>query len=227
MQTASVLRIFDSPEDIDLSGLPKEFVVKPTLQSSTKGVMVLKRTESVYWDSLRRRDLTIELIRSEQAILFEATNSPDNKIIVEEKINDVAGLIPRDYKAYAFGGEIALILEIDRNTTPSSAAWFDHRFEPITDQRVVTNPKYVSERKGNRPDSWRSLLNLAAFVSAGLPTAFASIDMYCTENGPVIGEITLAPGGLYYGEHFQLSDDEDLRWGRLWDETVRLRSAEE
>ncbi|ASN38989.1 hypothetical protein CGQ24_08160 [Arthrobacter sp. 7749] len=215
--TATVVREFDTPDQIDLNGIEGEFVLKPTLQSSMKGVMVLEAADGGFYDSLRRRTLTIEEIIDEQTKMFEETLAAGKKVIIERKIEDIDGHgIPRDFKAYTFRGEIALILEINRNTSPSSISWFDGNFEPLTDDRVTSNPKYVNEIPAVPPASASALLELARQASAIVPSPFSSIDMYSTADGPMVGEVTLAPGGLYHGQHYTLSGDQQKRMGIMW-----------
>lgn len=79
--TATVLREFDTPADIDLTDLTGEFVLKPTLQSSMKGVMVLSPKGDGYHDSLRNRALTVDEIIEEQDRLFNETKAAGKKII--------------------------------------------------------------------------------------------------------------------------------------------------
>lgn len=225
--TAKVLRVFDTPEDIDLTGLTGEFVLKPTLQSSMKGVMVLEAVSGSYYDSLRRRTLSHREIMDEQAALFERTTAKGNKLIVEEKIADIDGIqIPRDFKAYAFDGEIALILEIDRNTRPSTVAWSNGDFEPLPEGTIVCDSRYVREATSRQPPFTAEMLALAKKVSSSVPSPFARIDMYLTDKGPLVGEITLTPGGLYYGQHYRLSEIQQRKMGRLWKKAV-LRTPRE
>ena len=231
VQTITPLRVFSGPNEIELDGLPKNFVLKPSLQSSTKGVMVLKdQGEGFYWDELRSRQLNLAEIREEQRRYFEETKAAGKKIIVEPKIVDVDAdkySIPRDFKAYAFRGEVALILEIDRNTRPSSVCWFDGDFHPITDGRVSCNESFVHEVSKAAPDQYHEILELARHCSKMLPTPFASIDMYLTEDGPCVGEITLAPGGLYHGKHYALSQSQQRLMGDMWRTAVRDLSKSE
>lgn len=224
--TANVLREWDDPAEILLDGLRDSFVLKPTLQSSTKGVMVLKRAEGGYYDSLRGVTLSESEIVDEQTRLFSETVAADKKIIVEDVISDIEGFyIPRDFKAYSFRGEIALILEIDRNTRPSTVSWYDGNFDPIQDNRVVSNPKFVNPVPGRVPKYADELLELARLASLRVDTPFASIDMYATTHGPIVGEITLAPGGLYHGVHYQLSELQQNCMGTMWNRALMSMSS--
>lgn len=227
--TATVVREFETPDQIDLTGIEGEFVLKPTLQSSMKGVMVLNAKGEGYYDSLRRRDLTVEEIVAEQTKMFEETKAAGKKIIIERKIEDADGFdIPRDFKAYSFRGEVELILEINRNTKPSSVSWFDGNFEPLTDDRVTSNPEFVNEVPAVRPAAAQQLLELARKASAIVPSPFASVDMYNTVDGPMVGEITLAPGGLYHGKHFTLSSAQQRIMGLMWERAEQdIRDSQE
>lgn len=225
LATVTVLREFASPDDIRLDGLPDEYVIKPTLQSSTKGVMVLSKTAEGLWDSMSRRFVNEQEIIAVQRDLFEQTHSSGKKIIVERKIVDVDGHdIPRDFKAYACGGKVALILEINRNTKPSSVSWFDGDFMPVTDDRVTCNPEFTRQVEPIRPQQWREILDLARKTSLAIDTPFASIDMYSTPNGPLVGEITLTPGGIYHGRHYSLSAEQQLWMGKMWEEALDNRT---
>lgn len=223
LATVTVLREFDVPGDICLDGLPSDYVIKPTLQSSTKGVMVVHQGEAGLWDSMQRKFVTEQDILELQTDMFEQTKAFGKKVIVEAKISDVAGCdIPRDFKAYCFQGEVALILEINRNSKPSQVSWYDGEFRPVFDDRVTSNPEFVNEIIGSKPEAWAEILDLAKRTSAAVPTPFASIDMYSTPQGPIVGEITLAPGGLFHGKHYTLSPAQQSRMGAQWMEAADI-----
>lgn len=219
--TATVVREFDTPAAIDLTGLSGEFVLKPTLQSSMKGVMVLTPKGDAYHDSLRNRDLSLHEIIEEQERLFNETKAAGKKIIVEEKIVDADGFdIPRDFKAYAFGGEIALILEVDRNSGRNIVAWYDPEFKPILDDRVGYSPKYSAHQEGKTPNKADKMVQVAKLASSLVESPFARIDLYSSTAGVIVGEITLVPGGLYYGNHYFLSEEQQQVMGRLWENAL-------
>lgn len=220
ISTVTPLRIFNDPKLIDLEGLPDSFVIKPSLQSSTKGVMVLtKRGEDTYWDEMRGRALSVAEVIDEQQKYFDETKAAGKTIIVEPKIIDLEPdrySIPRDFKAYAFRGEIALMLEVDRNTKPSSVSWYDENFDLISDDRIIFNESFVHETSKEAPACSQEILDLARRTSAELPTPFARVDMYLTADGPMVGEITLAPGGLYHGKHYRMSEEQQRLMGDMW-----------
>lgn len=218
LPTVNVLRRFDNPQDINLDGLPTEFVVKPNYSSSSIGVMVLTRTEDGYFDAMNRKTVNLEQIKARHQEIFDKSTKNGLKLtIIEEKVQDTADIaIPYDYKAYAFQGEIAFIDQFDRSGKRTAMSWFDGSFDPLPDGRIMTNEKYMDVRPAVKPEGWEALLNLAWRASVATPAPFARIDMYSTPTGPVIGEITLVPGGFYFGKFFQPSEEQDLAAGAMW-----------
>lgn len=223
--SAIIYDIFNNVEDITFNNISEmEFILKPTLESSTKGVMVLRREDRNYYDSLSKKHYTFDEIISLQSELFNKNKNKANKIILEQKIYDEneSKVIPRDFKFYTFNGQIAAILQIDRNVKPVQVTWYDSEFELMDDDKVWSNPRYVNLiRENNRPSKWEEMLNNVVEISKNIKTPFASIDMYCTKTGPILGEVTLAPGGLYHGVHYLLSDEENMNWGSYWVEALK------
>jgi len=216
-----IIRLFDKPDDINLDLINhSEFILKPSLESSTKGVMVLKKLQGGYfYDSLNRKSFNLQDIIDLQNIYFEKNVNATNKIIIEEKIYDIdeAFIIPRDFKFYAFKGNVALILEINRNLKPSISSWYDANFNPIGNEAVKCNAPFTRSLSYYKaPENAENLLKLAQRVSELIDTPFASIDMYNSKSGPIMGEVTLAPGGLYHGKHYTLSNDYQNLMGDLW-----------
>lgn len=221
--TAELLKVFSSPLDISFDGLPDRFVIKSNLESSTRSVMLLERRGLEFFDLLHHEFVSQEAIVSLQLGFFESIKNEDKCVLVEGLLaGDVSGPIPLDYKAYSFNGRVALILQIDRNTSPSSVVWYDEECRPIEEGRINLSAKYVQRGVPKNAEFISTMRSLACHVSREIVTPFVSVDMYSTPNGPVLGEFTLTPGGLYYGVHFKLSDAENERLGRYW-----IQAAEE
>ena len=221
--TVTVLKKFEHPSQITFDGLPDEFVLKPAYHSSSIGVMVLARKGEVFHDAMTRRDWTFDEIMEKQLQIHDDHSKTAGKLtIVEEKIEDLSGkFIPQDFKAYALQGEIAFILQMDRNAGRTRVAWYDGNFVPITDNRVWTNEKYLTPMEHNRPADWEGLLHLARRASVATPTPFGSFDMYSSTRGPLLGEITLVPGGFYFGKYFVPSDEQDRLVGQMWERALQ------
>jgi hypothetical protein len=209
LPTPTLLRTFDDPAEIDLSGLPDEFVLKPTYESSSRGVMVLARSPEGYVERMRKKTLTPDQVRAGQQELFDASTKAVKRLMVEELVRESDGRpIPRDFKAYCFQGEVAFILELDR---------FDGAFEPLPAGWIHTNERYLQAKEHERPTDWTAMLNLARRASVAVPAPFVSIDMFASHRGPLIGEVTLVPGGFYFGEYFTPCPEADAAAGAMWE----------
>jgi len=226
-RTPQVYEILDSPEAIDLSRYPDKFVIKPSMLSSNIAVRVLERQGERYYDQLRSELLTTQQVIEEQSSKFYESERVDKFIIVEEWLEDESPdyAIPRDFKFYGSQGRLQLILEMDRNNKSRSAAWYDGDFEPILDDRVVNETSRIANKSHDRPRQWRAMLATAKRLNVAVPTPFCSVDLYPTQGGPVVGEVTLCPGGLYYDKDFHLSEETQLRLALGWVEAERELSG--
>ena len=141
-----IFKIFSSAEEINFDNLKdNNFILKPTLESSTKGVMVLEKHNNIYYDHLSKKEYSQKAIIDLQNELFIKNKNKSNKIIIEEKINDIDPQyqVPRDFKFYTFNGHIGAILQINRNTKPSSVTWYTENFEILSADKISSNAKYV------------------------------------------------------------------------------------
>lgn len=222
INTSKITTQFSVPEAINFNKIEENsFVVKPSCDSSTRGVMVLNRTEieNEFFDALHNKLFTLDEVKEYQHKFFTENTHKENKIIVEEKIKDIdpSYSIPRDFKFYSFNGRIALILMIDRNRKPAISCWYDEDFQPIYAGVVECIAPYARTLTYfDKPNNYKDLIDFASKVSKLLRVPFASIDIYSTESGPILGEITLTPGGIYYGVHYMLSKAQEKLMGRMW-----------
>jgi hypothetical protein len=233
LRTADIYRIYDDPQDFDDAGLPDVFVLKPACLWSKHGVMLLQRhnTRHKFLDFMSGRWLTIAQIRAEQCSLQKRWYKyyPQKKsrfqLVAQEMIRgeNAQGRIPYDYKLYTFDGEVRLIVQINRNTRPASVSWFLNEFEIFDFSTCIESAwKTIKRGKPDLPECHKEIIAAAKTISKALKTPFISADMYATPDGPVIGELTSAPGGPYYGMfRFKPHFDRDL--GKAWtDANLRL-----
>ena len=138
----------------------------------------------------------ITAIQQAQAASF---TKKDSQWIVEELVAPLlsVGAVPFDYKFYCFGGEVGLIVQIDRNTGPTKVALFDGNFRPLkrgTDYLLTTGTRAgVPIVPLHAPE----MLWWAQKLSMGRHSPFVRVDMLDSPTAPVFGEFTYSPGGTY------------------------------
>ncbi len=209
VETPTLYREAVSIGELDFSGLPDSFVVKPDRGASAKGVLVLEREGIRYRDVLRQgRILEERTIRSELEELSGEGLISGDRIIVEEALLDESGGPASDWKLYAFQGEIPVIRQIvrygdERHTTTYDANWNVIRNARLDKREQVLGPP-------RRPDL---LMEVARRVSVELPVPFARVDLYEQGDRVVLGEITPMPG--LSGQRFQRRWDVEL--GKAWE----------
>jgi len=60
------------------------------------------------------------------------------------------------------------------------------------------------------------MLHLASSVSIASQTPYVSVDCFSTTNGPLVGELTFASGGPYFGGMYVFKSEWDEFLGSLW-----------
>lgn len=163
---------------------------------------------------------SIEEIIGIQTKIYESHKKAKRKFtLVEEFVHeDGTAVIPEDYKFLAFQGVIGLIIKINRNKEKLTMSYFDSEFRPLSDGIIRFKNDIATLERADTPKNWEQLLNVARRVSVIVPTPFARIDLFDSSRGPLLGEVTLTPGSFYYPNGHTLSDSENARLGRLWDE---------
>lgn len=218
----TTLATFPTIADIELSILPNRFVLKPCELTSAAGVFIIDRFhDDYYYDWMRRKVFTFQSIKQTIRDAEKLQRRLSGGIIAEDVIQGETHGVPLDYKIYTFHDGPRFVLQIDRNTTPPNFAFFDGEFEPIPPGKIFLSLETVGLGKPIRPQCADAILELASRIVRELATPFASVDTYASKSGPVLGEITHAPGGIYSGKMFVLSDDMDRELGAAWKDAER------
>lgn len=231
IRTVEKLAMFDNTDDLIawFESAPDEFVIKPSFLSSMVGVMVLsKQPDGKYYEGLTRKYLDKETILLSQIGFFNKSSKSDKHIVIEEKINDkyVKG-IPLDYKVYIFYDEIGAIGLFNRNSSKLYVDWYDKNVMPLEDG-LLTNQEphtYSSENPLMiEAEDREAIIAFAKETAHKIKLPFVSLDLYLSDNGPVLGEVTLAPGGLYYQKMYKISDEFQIKMGEMWSNAESLIS---
>lgn len=227
MSTPDTLKIFQDVSEICLSDLPDRFVLKPKNMASKRGVMLLTRKEKGFVDLFQKDQGTMneEEIKALLTAAIKKTRKNINStpFIAETLIDGdpLAGPIPLDYKIYTIDSSPVMILQIDRNQNPNGLAFFDSCFAPISWSEIDLRND-IQRSRHIVPKHWEKLLHAAQVISTETGEPFISVDMFATDDDVFLGELTLAPGGPYFGM-FRLSDKMDSNLGALWEDCLSRR----
>lgn len=211
--TPTVLGSWIHPEEIDLTGLPEQFVLKCEIGSSGNAVFPLRRLDEGRYvvsgsDEVHTRESLVRALRSH--------TSAWGPYFVEEFLTQrVAGEeILDDIKVYACYGRVVMVLlrQMPRHADLRSAR-YRYLDADGEDLGVDIAPDRAIHASIPRPEPWGEFMALAAHLSRAVALPFIRVDIYDTDRGPVLGELTRSPGG---SQRYRL--DQDQAMGRAWDE---------
>lgn len=213
---------YQAADEIRFSDFPNRFVLKPADLSARRGVMLLTRIgEDRFHDDMKDRDLTsTEIVAEQSRWLDEYRRQRKRKthLIAEEYVRGQnPGSIPFDFKFYTFYGKVGFIIQINRNVKPNQMAFFLDEYRSFHYETKMILPwKTINPGIPHLPDCYQEMIEIARRISLDLKTPFISVDMYGSVKGPLVGELTVIPGGPYYGSLFGFRESFDLELGQMW-----------
>ncbi len=204
-------KILETMNSIDklkeLESYPPRFVLKPFSGSNNRGVFVFENGVNLLDDTITTRDGVLAAVKGNDVVC----NSP---FLVEEMVEnyDRRPGVPNDFKFYCFGGNIAFIHIVERNSGRQSRLnrhWFLREdFSPLGIS-IQKSQEHCNEPV-QRPDCFGEMLRLSRAVASKL-NMFVRVDLYASPDGPVFGELTPFPhGGKGY------TKDGDIWLGAKW-----------
>lgn len=194
--------ILHSTEEITTEVLGDRVALKFAHGWSAKGVMLLERVgEDRYFDNMALREWTLEEIREKQQAVAAKFRRKDPAWIVEEFLHGAQpGTVPFDYKFYVFQGQIAMVAQIDRNTSPPRMVKLDGDLKPFTVGRdYFLRLKDIQPGAPVVPRSAVMLSRWAIELSKMTDAPFVRVDLYDTVDGPYFGEFTFSSGAEVRG----------------------------
>ncbi|MBW8173046.1 hypothetical protein K0651_08300 [Ornithinimicrobium sp. Arc0846-15] len=209
-----IYRVWATREQIELSDLPEKFVIKSDGGASGKGVLPLIRVGA---DAFELADGT-KTFSAEQVRSHLTQKSLKGPYFAEQFLDQPSGgAIPDDIKLYAFYGDVQMTL---LRAVPEHAKLATMRRRYLaadgTDLGDVM-PGATVDSNIAIPRDYAAMIEQAAHLSRAAGTAFVRVDFYQTGSGPVLGELTRAPG-----EPQLHAPSLDRAMGQAWDR-ARLR----
>lgn len=211
IRTPEVYDVWPDVSSIDLTTLPKTFVLKADGGAGSVAVFPLERvgdasyraigTDGVYSeDELKNRIQALGRNARKPYFAEELLRSADG------------GPIPNDVKCYMFYGQVGHILvrRVGEHSVSSSI-----RLKFVDENGTDYGPVAVGRTHDPSiavPPALPELIAVAKHLSRAVGLPFCRVDLYETSHGIVLGEITRAPSGG--NERFIEGHDELL--GKRW-----------
>ena len=215
-----LLGVWDSPDDIDFSKLPNQFVLKCN-HNSGLGMYICKDKKKLTLKDINdiRRNLAKGLAQDYYLMGREwPYRDVQRKIICEKYMEDSSvenqktrcnvGKLT-DYKFFCFDGYVDCVMVcLDRFSSETKFYFFDRDWNL---KRLNIRGKEASEGFTlPKPECMDAMFDVAATLSRGLP--FARIDLYQSNGCIYFGEITFFPDS---GFDANILREADEYWGSL------------
>ena len=189
--------VYDSPEEVDFTILPNEFVIKDTLGGGGNAVIIVSDKLKMNEDAVRQQMLqwVNEPTDKKSPGREWVYDGRKHRIFIEKYIEsdfDEGGLI--DYKFFCFNGRAEYLYVIaDREVGKKAGLGvFDRNYKYLNVCRCDEAPL---TRNIEKPNNFEELLYVAEKLAAPFPEA--RIDLYNQHNQIMFGEITFFDGSGY------------------------------
>ena len=196
---------------MDAAGERTRFVIKPVSATNAWGVMGLEKLDVSRW-----RDVLTGQVHTVGDILIlldepmQRYNFPD-KWLLEELLTPPSGQagVLEEFKVYGFRGRCPLVLQVRGMRDGRGYKWWTADWTPVTTGKYVdrTDPDLQP------PECASELVALAEQVSSHIPASFCRIDMFVTDTGVRLSELTPEPGAYH-----DFSVETDRLLGVYWEQ---------
>ncbi|SEE98519.1 ATP-grasp fold amidoligase family protein [Ruania alba] len=196
IDTPTVYQVWETLAEVRLDDLPDEFVFKSDGGAGGHGVFIMTRVGS---DQYLIDGATEPMSRAEfVAMASEKPTRSFRPPFFAEGVIEVhgqTGRIPEDVKIYASYGRILLVMlrHIDHPTALDTCRY---RFlDAGGDEILEPGGAFTVDQSIAVPTQLEEMLDAARHLSRAVGLGFSRVDLYDALGGPVLGEITRAPGG--------------------------------
>lgn len=173
---------YDSPEQINLDELPKEFVLKCNHDS---GSVIICKDKSLFDLDAAKEKLSNCLKTGPYQLYFEwAYRDVPRCIIAEQFMKDDDNDELMDYKFFCFNGKPQIMYMSRDHSREVTTDFFDMEFNRLP-LRMQAPPSKVCPSK---PEQFDKLKELAACLSQGIP--HVRVDFYVINGRIYFGEMT-------------------------------------
>ena len=200
-----VIAEWDTPEQIEWTKLPNQFVIKTNHDGGGRGIVICK-DKSKFSVAKAQKELNNSFNQSTYDRTREwPYKNVQKRVFAEAFVSDSNGEL-RDYKFFCFNGRPKYIqVDIDRFKC-HRRSFFTDKWESAPFTTLYEQPEKMPEK----PTQLEEMLGVATKLAKDY--AFARIDLYIHENKVYFGEITLHPEG---GCGIYIPDEYDFIMGDM------------
>jgi len=206
-----VLKVWDRPEDIDLSALPDKFVLKTSHGGGGSGVVICQHKDSFDVRQAQKKlqaSMSYNIYRSLCEWPYDFV---ERKIFAEEYIESEEEL--NDYKFFCFNGKVEYFKIDFGRFVEHHANYYDKNCNIAYFGEADLLPVYT--HKIIIPNNIKEMIDIAEKLSKDKP--FIRVDLYNVNGKIYFGELTLYPASglgkfspeewdLYLGELIKLPE---------------------
>jgi len=198
--------------DFDLKLLPRKFVIKPVIGSGSNGVFLLEKQDAGIKNLISGDDYPLDLTSLQKAGLDKFEGCP----LIAEDLVELDKSPPLDWKVFAFYGEIAFVRQVDLRGKEKAYKMWSAEGEELGRFDLAGFPLDPNLPAAKDFDA---IFDAARKISKKLATPFVRVDLYESDIGVQMGEITLRPGSLHKSKNLQKFRPEwDRKLGEMWED---------
>lgn len=195
--TIPLYGVWDNENMIDFNALPNSFVLKSTLQSDGRHIIVVKDKTKLDMDKLKT--VLCSWLQPRNALCVSYCNAYRDlrpRILAEKYFEGFKGQV-LDYKFMCFNGKAEMLFVVADRGKAMCVNFYDLDWNLLPFTRVYPNTSYPIAK----PKNFDRMLKIANKLAAPFP--FVRVDFYESSDGKniYVGELTFYPGGGY--ESFQ------------------------
>lgn len=198
--------------EFDIDALPEKFVIKPTVGSGMNGIFLLEKQNGALIDVVSNEKYPLDLQSLYAAGLSRFEGCP----LIAEEFVEFKGVPSLNWKVFSFFGEMGFIREGDYNQADKPYKLWSpegHDLGPIDRYGF----RYDSDLPA--PRDFDALIDAARKISLNIITPFVRVDLYESDKGIFLGEITLRTSSLWKKKYLQKFTPEwDRKLGEMWEE---------
>lgn len=211
--TAGILQgPFDTLSEFDLDSLPEKFVIKPVVGSGSNGVFLLEKKGKQLVNLVSGESYPADLTSLHAAGLARFEGCP----LIAEDLIELDDRPSLNWKVYAFFGEVGFIRQMDLSIKEKCIKIWSPQGQELGN---LDRYSFKYDSTLSPPNNIEAIVEAAKAVSMNIMTPFVRVDLYESERGVHLGEVTLRPGSLWKSTYLHIFTPEwDRRLGEMWED---------